>query len=85
MFQKRKRRDGFLFTFVSFYRFLGSSIFPFVLFFFKCRSKVLYIYIYIYYTYIYIYIYYTYIYIYIYIIHIYVCMYIAQIIYTTPP
>ena len=53
------------------------------LFFFKCRSKVIYIYIYIYYTYIYIL--YIYIYIYIYIIHIYVCMYIAQIIYTTPP
>ena len=33
MYQKRKRQDGYLFTFVSFYRFLSSSIFPFVLFF----------------------------------------------------
>ena len=42
MFQKIKRQDGFLFTFVSFYKFLGSSIFSFV--FFKCCNKV-YIYI----------------------------------------
>ena len=53
MFQKRKRRDGFLFTFVSFYRFLGSSIFPFVLFF-LFLFFVLYIYIYIYIIHIYV-------------------------------
>ena len=47
MFQKIKRQDGFLFTFVSFYKFLGSSIFSFV--FFLCCNKVyIYIYIYIY-------------------------------------
>ena len=58
MYQKRKRRDGFLFTSVSFYRFLSSFIFPFVLFFFKCRSKVFFTYIYIYiYIYIYMYVY----------------------------
>ena len=45
MFQKIKRQDGFLFTFVSFYKCQGSSTFSFV--FFKCCNKV-YIYIYIY-------------------------------------
>ena len=47
MFQKIKRQDGFLFTFVSFYKCQGSSTFSFV--FFKCCNKVyIYIYIYIY-------------------------------------
>ena len=30
---KKKNTDGSLFTLVSFYRFLGSSIFPFIPFF----------------------------------------------------
>ena len=46
MFQKIKRQDGFLFTFVSFYKFLGSSIFSFV-FFLSVAIKFIYIYIYI--------------------------------------
>ena len=47
MFQKIKRQDGFLFTFVSFYKFLGSSIFSFV-FFLSVSIRFIYIYIYIY-------------------------------------
>ena len=47
MFQERKRRDGFLFTSVFFYRFLGSSIFPFVLFLSVAIRFYIHIYIYI--------------------------------------
>ena len=46
MFQKIKRQDGFLFTFVSFYKFLGSSIFSFV-FFICCKNDKAFLYIHI--------------------------------------
>ena len=48
MFQERKRRDGFLFTSVFFNRFLGSSIFPFVLFLSVAIRFYIHIYIFIY-------------------------------------